>query len=278
MTRTRLIRVLRTTTLVISLILLLAFVARLAPYIPGIAATPAEAFGTALYEYLRDMALLVATIVAAWLAAALQKRASFTERLQQEWRTIVETKTKLILFCDKSYATADEYQEAYASISMAIDSMRVVYSNVGETQTHVGLYPYEPLHDMRRALATLDPRKSSKIPSDQRDLVCAAIQQSFAAIRENFLDELDLDAPTRPILAPGARRLKQSGATGRARKRMSQQVRTFEARTSIHPKIDEFLCDLYYREQGRDHVAARPASRPNGRGSTDEASERDSRA
>jgi hypothetical protein len=260
MTRKRLTRVLRATTLVIGLILAAAFVARLAPHIPGIATTPAEAFGTALYEYLRDMALLVATIVAAWLAAALQKRASFTERLQQEWRTIVETKTRLMLFCEKTYPSSEDYQEAYAAISMAIDSMRVVYSNVGETKTQIGLYPYEPLHDMRRALSTLDPRSSSKVTAEQRALVCQAIEQSFAAIRESFLDELDLDSPTKPILAPGARRLKQSGAQGHAKTRMKKQLDRFEQIAPANRDVQDFLCDLYYREQGRNHVAAQPVS------------------
>jgi hypothetical protein len=30
--------------------------------------------------------------------------------------------------------------------------MRVVYANVGETTTLIGLYLFAPLHDMRRAL------------------------------------------------------------------------------------------------------------------------------
>ncbi len=39
--------------------------------------------------------------------------------------------------------------------------MRSVYQNVGETNDLIGLYPYAPLHDMRRALQTLDPRKAA---------------------------------------------------------------------------------------------------------------------
>lgn len=268
MTRKHLVRILLIITFLIGAILAVAFVSRLAGLIPGLAGTNFEVFGAAIYEYVRDMALLVATIAAVWLTAALQKRASFTDRLQREWQTIVETKTELVLFCEKSYPSTDDYQEAYASISMAIDSMRVVYRNVGETNRRIGLYPYEPLHDMRRALTTLDPRKPNKPTPEQRALVGRAIQQSFAAIRESFLDELDLDSPTKPILAPGARRLKSSGARSIAEGRKKSQSRQLERHPNAQSEVDEFLRDLYYREQGRNHVAAKPVTAGAGNGSS----------
>ena len=54
----------------------------------------------------------------------------------------------------------------------------------------IGLYPFAPLHDMRRALQSLDPRKRADISPEQRKLVRDAILQSFYALRENFLIEL----------------------------------------------------------------------------------------
>ena len=97
--------------------------------------------------------------------------------------------------------------------------MRSVYRNVGETDDLVGLYPFAPLHDMRRALQTLDPRKTRRTPTPRRATSCAtAILQSFYALRETFLEELDLEEPDRPLLISGGRRTKKSGSTGRARR------------------------------------------------------------
>ena len=92
--------------------------------------------------------------------------------------------------------------------------MRSVYRNVGETNGLIGLYPYAPLHDMRRALQTLDPRKTPSPDADARNLVRDAILQSFYALRETFLEELDLEEPDHPLLISSGRRAKKSGSTG----------------------------------------------------------------
>jgi hypothetical protein len=56
--------------------------------------------------------------------------------------------------------TTEQYIATFCKLSETIDNMRSVYQNVGETGDLIGLYPFAPLHDMRRALQTLDPRKS----------------------------------------------------------------------------------------------------------------------
>ena len=71
---------------------------------------------------------------------------------------------------------------------------------------------------MRRALQTLDPRKN---PQARRRRACAtwratAILQSFYALRETFLEELDLEEPDHPLLISGGRTgQSKSGSTGR---------------------------------------------------------------
>ena len=115
--------------------------------------------------------------------------------------------------CEKPYLATDDYLAAYYKVSETIDTMRIVYRNTGETDGLVGLYPYAPLHDMRRALQTLDPRIATG--SDDRTekaLVRDAILQSFSALRETFLEELDLEEPQHPLLISERRRLKIPGA------------------------------------------------------------------
>jgi hypothetical protein len=154
--------------------------------------------GEAVYEFLKDMAVVIVTIAAAYLAAILQRRSTFIESLEEEWRGIVRTKSELFAYCERPNPSYDDYVSAFCRISETIDSMRIVYCNVGETETKIGLYPYVPLHDMRRAFQTLDPSKRQDIPESDRKLVRDAVLQGFYALRETFLEELDLEEPARP--------------------------------------------------------------------------------
>lgn len=250
MTRASLNRTLRRAYIGLGLVLLLALLSRFADRLPGIAGTPIDRAAGDLYEYLKDMALVFVTVIAAYLANVFQKRSKFVESLEEEWRGIVRTKSALHAFCEKPNASGDDYIAAFCRISETIDNMRIVYRNVGETDAHVGLYPYAPLHDMRRALQSIDPRKHSSLADADRKLARDAILQSFYALRETFLEELDLKEPDNPLLISGGRRRKQPGATRRARKRQERQRTLQDAAPASRGDIDAFLAGLYRAEQG----------------------------
>jgi hypothetical protein len=91
---------------------------------------------------------------------------------------------------------------AFCAISESIDNMRSVYKNVGETGSLVGLYPYEPLHDMLRALQTLEPRMNPTLAESHRTAARKDIIESWYALREQFLEELELEPPDNPLLVP----------------------------------------------------------------------------
>jgi hypothetical protein len=127
--------------------------------------------------------------------------------------------------------------------------MRIVYRNVGETDELVGLYPYAPLHDMRRVLQSIDPRLRTNIPPEERRLARDAIVQSFYALRENFLEELDLEQPVHPLLISGGRRLKSPGSTASGRSQQDRQRRRQDGTKADRPDIDALLARLYAEEQ-----------------------------
>lgn len=252
MTRSSLNRTLRLTYVVLFLVLGISILAKLADRIPGIADTPIETAAGDIYEYLRDMALVLVTVVAAYLASVFQKRSRFLERLEEEWRGIVRTKSALYCFCENPSPTADDYLAAFCRISETLDNMRVVYANVGETDGLIGLYPFAPLHDMRRALQSIDPRKRSDVTPQERKLVRDAILQAFYALRENFLEELDLSEPDTPLAAPVARRLKRPGVTARGRKLEARQTRTYENHGATRrDEVEALLWRLHAEEQQR---------------------------
>ena len=183
MTRSTLKRTLRRVYILIALVLLISLVAKVADHIPGLAGTGFEALLKDVYEYLRDMSLLIATGGVAYISNVFQKRHSFVEALKEEWRDIIATKSALFAYTQTEQPTTEQYIETFCKLSETIDNMRSVYQNVGETGDLIGLYPFAPLHDMRRALQTLDPRKSINAETDaeQRNLARDCILQSFYA-------------------------------------------------------------------------------------------------
>ncbi len=147
MTRRRQSMRLRIVVVVLLAIIAVALVAKL---------QNGDALFDRLYEFIRDMSLLIATIAVAYLANVYQRRQQFLLSLREQWREIVQTKSALLLYCKTPSPTGEQYLRAAAQLSECIDYMRIVYANVGETRELIGYYPFEPLHDMRRAFKTLD--------------------------------------------------------------------------------------------------------------------------
>lgn len=257
MTRTSLNKTLNCVYGIIILLLLLLLAAKFADEIPGL---PPEIITTAneIYEFVRDMSLLIATGGVAYLSNIFQKRSKFVESLEEEWRNIVRTKSVLLNYCEKPYHATDDYLAAFSRISETIDTMRIVYKNSGETDALVGLYPYAPLHDMRRVIQTLDPRNPHPPSDDAKKLVRDAILQAFYALRESFLEELDLEQPTKPLLISGGRRLKTSGAAMSALLMQERQRQRQDRSPAQRPDIDQLLADLRENEKDPNSGSAPP--------------------
>ncbi|MBS0268832.1 MAG: hypothetical protein JSS54_07620 [Proteobacteria bacterium] len=248
MTRVSVNRTLARLYWLLAVVLLLLLASKFADDMPGLPPFVIAAANN-VYEFMRDMSLLIATGGVAYLSNVFQKRSKFVESLEEEWRNIVRTKSVLLSTCEKPYLATDDYLTAYYRISETIDTMRIVYRNAGETDGLIGLYPYAPLHDMRRALQTLDPRLNPEVPNEKKALVRDAILQAFNALRETFLEELDLEEPQHPLLIPGSRRLKNPGAAVSALVVEENQRRRLKREPSPRPDIDGFLTTLRAEEE-----------------------------
>ena len=250
MTRKSLNRTLRRVYILLFSVLLISLAAKFGDTIPGVKGSPLEGILKDVYEYMKDMALVFVTVIAAYLANIFQKRNKFVESLEEEWRGMVRTKSALYAYCEKTFPTEEDYISAFCRISETIDNMRIVYRNIGETKALVGLYPYAPLHDMRRALQTIDPSKNPNVAPEARKLARDAILQSFYALRENFLEELDLEAPSHPLLISSGHRLKVPGATARAVAKQDRQRKRQDKVAADRPDIDAMLKEQRDREKG----------------------------
>jgi hypothetical protein len=262
LTRSRLQRTLRYIYALLIAVLAVSFLAKTVHHVPLLAGSALARLLVDAYELLRDMSLLIATGGVAYIANIYQKRQSFIDALKQEWRDIIAAKSALFTYTQLEQPTLEQYLATFCRLSETIDNMRSVYRNVGETDALIGLYPYAPLHDMRRALQTLDPRKTSAPDADMRSLARDAILQSFYALRETFLEELDLEEPDHPLLISGGRRIKVSGATGVARSAQDEQQAQRGRKPSPEPRIDAMLAELYAKE----HTTAKPWRQPAAQG------------
>lgn len=269
MTRTSVNRTLNRLYWLLALVLLLLLAAKFADDVPGM---PPQLISIAgqIYEFMHDMSLLIATGGVAYISNIFQKRSKFVESLEEEWRNIVRTKSALLNYCEKPYQGTDDYLTAFNRISETIDTMRIVYKNAGETDGLIGLYPYAPLHDMRRALQTLDPRAAEPANDEQKKLVKDAILQSFYALRETFLEELDLEEPESPLLISGAHRLKIPGADMSALIQQDHQLQRLARSPAQRPDVDAMLAELRANEKNstdpRDASAktsAKTSAKPN---------------
>jgi len=254
MTRSTLKRSLRRVYVLLILVLGISFIAKIADHIPVFAGTGAEKILKDAYEYLRDMSLLIATGGVAYIANMFQKRSSFVEALKEEWRDIIATKSALFAYTQLERPNLEQYLATFCRLSETIDNMRSVYQNVGETNELVGLYPFAPLHDMRRALQTLDPRKTPDADAETRNLVRDAILQSFYALRETFLEELDQEAHNLKLLekqglirvAPGNdRREREVALTSRGRQAL---VRTLPLWEKAQARVVEGLGEERWKD------------------------------
>ena len=233
----------------LALILVVSLIAKFADHIPGLKGSPLSALLKDGYEFLRDMSLLIATGGVAYITSMFQRRSDFLSTLHQGWQQIIAAKSAAFRFTQIEQPTERDYLDAFLLISETIDDLRILYRNVGETDSLIGLFPFAPLHDMRRVLQTLDPRKNQDITAENRKLARDAILQSFYALREMFLAELDLEEPDQPMLIFGARRTKKSGATGRARRAQENQRREQDRHSPPDPHIHPYLSDLWERER-----------------------------
>src|SRR5262249_50287734 len=149
------------------------------------------------YDVLKDFAGVFIAIAAAYLAYCFQRRQAFLASLRDLWHVCIEAKADIVDYVRDTQPTEEKYRRVQRSISKAIDGMRGVYRNVSETEAAIGLYPFEPLHDMRRELERLGCRD---LDAKARHAALKEVIDSWNAFRWSFLREFSTPMPTHHIV------------------------------------------------------------------------------
>jgi hypothetical protein len=78
-----------------------------------------------------------------------------------------------------------------------------------------------------------------------------AMLQSFYALRECFLEELDLDEPSNPLLIHSGRRTKRPGSSSASRSMQARQSVERRKMPDNNLDVDALLSALYEKEQAK---------------------------
>lgn len=195
MTKTRLVKNVLMVIACLSVLVLIAAIARF--QLVG-----SEITSGRIYDLLKDFSSVAIAIAAAYLAYCFQKRSDFISALRELWHAMIDAKNALIAYTQDANPTQAAFTNAYSALSRAIDQMRGVYRNVDETTKDIGWFPFEPLHDMRKSLEALGFGISSEA---RREAARQQIVDSWNALRPAFLKEFSTPNPTHSITSYGAK-------------------------------------------------------------------------
>jgi hypothetical protein len=87
-------------------------------------------------------------IAAVWLGYCVQRRNAYQQQLRSLWSKLVEAVHYAIQYTCLNNPTQEQYRTALTKLSIAIDEVRGVFCNLRETDTNIGLYPFEPIKDI----------------------------------------------------------------------------------------------------------------------------------
>lgn len=166
-----------------------------------------------LFEFIKEMSSFLLALPAAYLPYCFQQRQAHLALLRDLWKEANEAKGELIQYTFIEAPRPDDFARAHRSISKAIDSVRSVYRNVNESDHCIGFYPFEPLHDMRKALEKLLPVSFS--PKEVRSREREKIITGWNAFRWAFLREFQASDAPHPITERGARDPRREGRRAR---------------------------------------------------------------
>lgn len=149
-----------------------------------------------VYSTFKDLMGPLIALPAAWLGFCFQRRITYVQELRATWTKLVDAVQTVLQYTRLSAPTTNDYFSAATKMSAAIDGVRGLFTNLDETDTDDGLYPFEPLKDIYGLLATLGVGTAFTDGKAQetREKVLAL----WKDVRRELLKEFDRERPTFP--------------------------------------------------------------------------------
>ncbi len=145
------------------------------------------------YQIFKDLIPLIIAIPAAYLGFCFQRRSSFLQALRQLWTNLITSVNAAIQYTHLSESTEKQFAETLVVLSKSIDEVRGVYKNLGESDTEIGLYPFECLKEIHKLVSRLG---YGKIDTEKSTESRKQIRHCWGDLRKSFLTEFDRSEPT----------------------------------------------------------------------------------
>jgi hypothetical protein len=157
-----------------------------------------------LYVLLKDGAIFVSALPAAWLAACFQRRTSFLEQLRDLWSQLVDAVQEAVQYTHLEAPTQAQYASVMKKLSAVIDEFRSVFRNLDETRDvpDSGYFPFESIRAIYHLIGDLGygaTFKSDRALATRREVI-----QLWRRLRQPLLQEFDRQRPSRTDIVTAA--------------------------------------------------------------------------
>lgn len=153
-----------------------------------------KTMNTVIYSTFKDMIPLIIAMPAAWLAYCVQRRFSYLQQLRTLWSCLVEAVGCATHHTYLDAPTPDQHLDALRKLSVSIDEVRGVFTNLEEQKDKIGLYPFEPIKNIYFLLQELRPDKVHSVKD--REQIRDKMFVLWREARQELLKEFDREVPS----------------------------------------------------------------------------------
>lgn len=139
------------------------------------------------YNTFRDLVPLIIAIPAAWLAYSYQRRQSYLKDVRDLYSQMVDATQDAIQYTYLEKPNQADFGKVLKSLSSLIEEIRSVFLNIGESEERAGLYPFEGIKKIHKAISNLG--FGEKLNLDDRKRTRDTIVKEWKVVRRCFLFE-----------------------------------------------------------------------------------------
>ena len=172
-------------------VLVIAFGVVLRFYLPDDFGNP-----NAGYQTFKDLIPLFIAIPASWLGYCFQRRLSYLTALRANYHDLVQVIQDAVQYTYLANPSQEHFASTMKGLSVATDSLRGVFKNLPSKDV-LGLYPYENLKEIAKAISWLAPWETRTDEQRSRCRIC--ITTTWASMHQALLLEFDTEVPDYPV-------------------------------------------------------------------------------
>ena len=147
------------------------------------------------YNTFKDLVPLIIAIPAAWLGYCFQRRQAYLKDVKELWSKLAGAVQDSIQYTHLTAPSQEEFATVLRTLSLATEETRAVFSNVGEGQDRVGLFPFESIKLIHGKVSRLS--FGSDFKADQAVVARREIVGLWKKLRSHYLSELERGVPAR---------------------------------------------------------------------------------